>query len=506
MIARFSIAAAVVLAAIAFGDRPALAQHGAGGGTDDARLSKVGRAIESLEFENLAWKVPAIGREVERLELPNGLTFFLYPETSVPRVGIVVRLVDGKLYEAEGEAQEASFVTQLIQLGGSTSKSGEEVDALIDRIAARFALWSGDDRLGGTMRCLRRDETTAIDLLADLLLHPAFPEDRLALVKKAERESLLRQKDQPGWVSTTILLNQLFGDHPFGHIVGLADLEAVTREDLKRRHAHSFDPRRTAIGVAGDFDRDAMVELLTRTFGDWQRGSWDPPPAPALAAAPSPGVYHFPKVIPQSTIRIGHLSVGRGHPDEFALRIMNFVLGGQGISSRLAARVRSDEGLAYSVGSRYDLDTPIAGTFEARCETKAASTFRAIEIMRDEIARMQTAPPSERELERAQEALANSFIHRWANPVSALEQLMDLEVSGRPADYYATYLDRLRAVTVADVQRVAREHLHPDRLTIVIVGDAAAMGAPPAGMTLLPVKLPPEYMGDTAEALTPKTQ
>jgi zinc protease len=260
------------------------------------------------------------------------------------------------------------------------------------------------------------------------------------------------------------------------------------------------------VGVAGDFERDDMLKLITSAFGGWAAGSSDLPPVLPLAAAPGPGVYHFQKRVPQSTIRMGHLSVGRGHPDEFALRVMNFILGGQGFRSRLGERVRSDEGLAYSVGSRYELDAPLAGVFEARCETKAASTFRTMTIMSEEIGKMQSAPPTERELHEAREALVNSFIHRWVNPVSTLEQMMDLELSGRPADYYQTYLDRLRAVTVEDVQRVARDYLHPDRLTTVIVGDAPAMGTPPAGVTLVPVELPREYMGEQeqTQAAAPK--
>ena len=499
MIARCFVASSFALLVLII-SATVRAQHGAGGGSDDARRSEVGRAIESLTFNDLTWRVPAVGNEVERIFLPNGLTVFLYPERSVPRVGIILRLQDGDLYEAPGEVMEASFVTQLLQLGGSTSRSADEVDALIDRIAARFSLWTDVDRDGGSLRCLKEDAPTAINLLADLLRNPAFPADKLAYVKKAERESILRQKDQPGWVSTTIFLHQLYGDHPFGRIVGLADLESVSRADLKRRHARHFDPRRTFVGVAGDFERDAMLRLVTTAFGSWEPGTGELPPMLPLAAAPPRGVYHFQKAVPQSTLRMGHLSVGRGHPDEFALRVMNFILGGQGFRSRLGERVRSDEGLAYSVGSRYDLDSPVAGTFEARCETKAASTFRAMNIMAEEIERMQSAPPNERELHEAREALINSFIHRWTNPVSTLEQLMDLQLSGRPGDYYQAYLDRLRAVTVEDVQRVAREHLHPDSLTTVIVGDAPAMGTPPAGVTLVPVKLPREYMGESEQA------
>ena len=116
---------------------------------------------------------------------------------------------------------------------------------------------------------------------------------------------------------------------------------------------------------------------------------------------------------------------------------------------------------------------------------------------------MRSEPPEEARLRQAKEALVNSFVQRWTNPVSTLEQLMDLELAGRPADYFDTYLDRLRAVTAVEVARAAREHLRPERLVAVVIGDSTAMGAPPAGVPVLPVTLPPEYMGEAARGAAP---
>jgi zinc protease len=163
------------------------------------------------------------------------------------------------------------------------------VDALLDRLGARFGIGSDAERAAGTLRCLSEDAPVAVDLLADLLRRPALPEDKVAYVRKAERESILRQKDQPAWVATTLFQHELYGDHPFGRIVGLADLDAVGRADLERRHARTYVPERTLIGVAGDFERDAMLALLTAAFGDWARGASElpaaPPVDPAAAAA-----------------------------------------------------------------------------------------------------------------------------------------------------------------------------------------------------------------------------
>jgi zinc protease len=436
--------------------RPLRAQHGDRGAVpEDERQSELGRAIDALPTAPLAWRVPAIGREVERLVLANGLTVFLYSEPS------------------------------------------DEVDALIDRLAARVGLGAEQETAGGTLRCLAGDAPAAIELLADLLRRPLLPEEKLALIKKAERESILRQKDQPGFVAGTLFQHQLYGEHPLGRILRLEAVESVTRADLAARHARFYVPERTFIGVAGDFSRDAMLALLERAFGDWPRGTSALPTPPRVdRTVAAPGLYHFQKSIPQSTVRLGHLGVARGDPDEFPIRVMNFILGGQGFRSRLGERVRSDEGLAYAVSSRYALDTPDVGVFEARTETKAASTYRAVAIMAEEIRGMQTAPPDDYTVVVARESIANSFIHRWTNPVAVLEQLMDLEITGREPNYYETYLERLRAVTAADVQRAAREHLDPDRLVTVVVGDGPAMGEPPAGSRLVPLTLPPEYRGE----------
>ncbi len=464
----------------------------------DRRQSELVREIEKLASPPITWRVPAVGREVERLVFDNGLTIFLYPESSVPRVGIIIRLKDGVFFEEANEERESAMLAQLIQIGGAENRSSDEVDALLDRIAARMSIWSDVESAGGTLRCLPEDAPEAIALLSDLLLRPALPDEKLALVKKSERASILRQKDHPGWVSSTLFEHQLYGDHPLGRILRLSAVEGVTRDDLASRHDRFYVPERTLIGLAGDFARDPVLELLHRAFGDWPRGSGElaaPPPVDRAATAPA-RIYLFQKDIPQTTIRIGHLGVERGHPDEFAIRVMNFILGGRGFRSRLGERVRSDEGLAYAVRSRYELDTPDIGLFAAWCETKAASTYRAVEIMTDEIQGMQTRPPDAAAVEEAKDSIAHSYVQRWTNAVTTLEQLMDLELSGRDPGYFDTYLDRLRAVTAAQVEHAAREYLHPDDLVTVLVGNAPAIGDPPGGEPLIPLSLPPEYTGE----------
>ncbi len=144
----------------------------------------------------------------------------------------------------------------------------------------------------------------------------------------------------------------------------------------------------------------------------------------------------------------------------------------------MTERVRSDEGLAYSVGSRFQTDTQDLGTFYANCQTKTETTHRTIDILLEEIEKIRIAPVEDWELELGKNVYINRYVFNWTSTASIVSQLMFLEYNNRPRDYYQTYLDKIRAVKKEDIQRVAKEYLHPDRLCILVVGDSENFDKP----------------------------
>jgi len=184
-------------------------------------------------------------------------------------------------------------------------------------------------------------------------------------------------------------------------------------------------------------------------------------------------VYIIPRSIEQASLSLGHFGINRFNPDRYAIELMDAILGGSGFTSRIMERVRTEEGLAYSVGTAFPTGTRDISLFRATAQTKNENVPRAVAAILEEMRRIQQQPVSQDELDRAKEAIVDSFVFRFTSRFGIVVQLMTLEFDGYPADYLDTLLDRYRGVTVADVQRVARQYLHPDAATIFVIGDPA---------------------------------
>ena len=174
--------------------------------------------------------------------------------------------------------------------------------------------------------------------------------------------------------------------------------------------------------------------------------------------------------------------------------VMNAILGGEAFKSRLSTRVRSDEGLAYSVGSSFGYGSLEPGAFTCHASTKNDKAYRTITIMKETIQEMIDTLPSDEEMKQSKETIINSFIHRWSSTRYALSQIAGLEINKMEPDYYKTYLDRVRAVTKDDVQRMANKYLNPDNVVVILVGKREEMKDLPGDLSIEKVTLPPEYM------------
>jgi predicted Zn-dependent peptidase len=227
------------------------------------------------------------------------------------------------------------------------------------------------------------------------------------------------------------------------------------------------------LAVVGDFSREQMAAKIQAIFGDWPAAdTFELPPVPKVPLRFEPAVYIIPRSLTQASVTLGHFGIDRFNPDRYAIELMDHVLGASGFTSRIPDRVRTEEGLAYSVGTSFPTTTRDISLFRATVQTKNENVPRAVTAILEEMTRIQRQPVAPEELDRAKEAIFNSFVFRFTSRFATVVQLLRLDFDGYPLDYYETLLDRYRAVTVADIQRVARQYLHPDAVTILIVGDA----------------------------------
>jgi zinc protease len=236
-------------------------------------------------------------------------------------------------------------------------------------------------------------------------------------------------------------------------------------------HRRYYYPANMVLAVSGAFKRADMQRRLEAAFGGWPSPrSRVPPPPPEIQPA-APGLYRIQKDVNQGRVSIGLPTVKRDHPDVYALEVMNEILGGSGFTSRITRTVRSNEGLAYSAGSGLSFGVYHPGRFRAGFQSKSRSVAYAAQLVLEEIRRIREQPVSAEELDTIQRNLIETFPSNFAGTARAMAVFAADEYTGRDPSYWATYRDRIRAVTAADVQRVAREHLVPEKFAILVVGD-----------------------------------
>jgi zinc protease len=312
-------------------------------------------------------------------------------------------------------------------------------------------------------------------LFAETLRQPAFPDDKLNLAKTQQRGGIARRNDDPDSIAGREFRKLVYGDRsPYARYVEYATLANVSRDDLVSFYQQYFHPNNILLGIVGDFDTKSMRQLVETTFADWKPVTASSPALPTVEQAKKGGVFFVNQPqLTQSNVQIGHLGGQANSPDYPALSVMNEVLNGFG--GRLFNEVRSRQGLAYSVyaywGSRYDYP----GLFVAGGQTRSDATVPFIKSVQAEIERVRTAPIAPVELAFAKDSVLNSFIFNFQQPEQTLSRLLRYEYFGYPADFIFRYQKGVAATTIADVQRVAKTYLQPDKIVTLVVGNQATI-------------------------------
>ena len=436
------------------------------------------KKIATLSANPIELNIPEVGKEVQRVALDNGLIVYLYESHRLPLCNVVAMLHCGSLYDGKEKNGLSDIVGTVMRTGGTTTISGDSLNNLMEFIGGTLETEIGTESGSATLSVMSKDLDQGLTLLADLLRHPAFPEDKLDLARTDVKNQIKRRNDDPNRVADRTFANTLYGDHPYGRITEWATIKAISPADLSDYHKRFFFPNNMMIGISGDFDSKIVIEKIKSLLGDWPKSATPLPSREAVEPAPHPGVYEVIKDISQAYINIGQLGIKRNNPDRYAVQLMNSVLGGGGFTSRLTSRVRSDEGLAYRVRSAYDINSPDLGTFSAFCQTKAATAHKAIAIMTEEIRKIHENGVTAQELTEARSAAINRAVFTFDTPGKIVRNLMMLEFDGWPMDFYKTYLDNYRKVTADDIKRVAQKYLTPDAMTYVVVGKAETYEEP----------------------------
>jgi zinc protease len=314
--------------------------------------------------------------------------------------------------------------------------------------------------------------------MTDVIRNPTFPENEVERVRRERLTDLRRIKDEANAIADRVELGLLYGrqtrqGHP---ISGWEDsVAAMSVAELVEAHGKAMLFNRPTFMAVGDIDTSALARQLESAFSGWQAANV---PEPATQEWPEPsGIRMYLVDKPgaaQSVIRAGHLAVPRPNPDYFPLVVMNMVFGGQ-FTSRLNMNLREDKGYSYGYRSRFDW-RKLRSNFSAGGSVQTAVTKESVvETLKEYEDLHDRRPVTEDEFEKARMGLIRGYPPTFETPTQILRRMIDVVHFGLPDDYFSSQVEQLEAVTLEDVRRVAAEHIHPDQLTVLVVGDLAVI-------------------------------
>jgi len=427
---------------------------------------------DKLVFQPIAFQ-PPVAKD-HRVALKNGMVVYIAEDRALPLVNIAITVRVGSWLDPAGKEGLAGFTGSQMRRGGTKTLTAEELDEKLDFLAAQVSTGIGPTSGSATLNCLSDNLDEALRIFVEMLREPRFQEDRLALAREQALQEMKKRNDDSADIEGREWGALLYGEAFFtNRFTTEASVKGIAREDLVAFHRRHFYPADMTAAVSGSFARAEMLRRLEAAFAGWPSPRAAVPPIPATVSPSAPGLYRIEKDVNQGRVSIGLPTVKRDHPDVYALEVMNEILGGSGFTSRITKTVRSNEGLAYSAGSGLSFGVWYPGRFRAAFQSKSRSVPYATSLVLDEIRKIRDGGVTPEELDTIKNSLVQSFPSSFASKAQSMAIFASDEYTKRDPSYWTTYRDRIRAVTGVDVQRVAREHLVPERMIVLVVGKQA---------------------------------
>ena len=413
-----------------------------------------------------------------REALPNGLVLLTAERPALPIVTVRVLVRAGSLHEP-ADLPGLANLTAVLLPQGTARRTALEVSETIDFVGGTLKAEGGQDAATVTLTVLKRDLATGLDLLADLLRSPAFPEEEIRRKVQQLKGAIVQKAEDAGTVAAEAFAAALYGAHPYGRPVeGTAEsLTAITRQHLVDVHARLYVPNNTLMAVAGDVTTAEVRALFGKAFGDWPARPVPAPSLPPVASPPARVLRRVDRELTQANIVVGHVGYPRRSPDHYALSVLNYILGGGGFTSRLVHSIREERGWAYDVHSRFSPGLE-AGPFAVTLQTKNETAGEAVREVLAQLRRIRQDGITAEELQDAQAFLTGSFPLRYDTNAEVAALLTQMELHALGMDFPARYPDLIRALARGEINRVARQYLDPDRSVVVVVGKQAKIALP----------------------------
>ncbi|MBZ5537465.1 MAG: insulinase family protein [Acidobacteriia bacterium] len=428
----------------------------------------------TMKFAELKFTPP----KPERVTLENGMTVFLLEDHELPTVDAIAAIRTGSIYEPAEKLGLASLTGTVMRSGGTKDVSADQLNEELEFLAASIETSVSAEEGTASLSVMKKDLDRGLQLFANILRSPAFTEDRLMVAKNQLKEAIRRRNDVPSQLTGIEFNKLLYGSsHPLARVPTAETVDRITREDLVQFHQKYFHPNALILGVTGDFNTSEMLTKLKEAFKGWEKVAVTYPPVEEVKLEFKKSVNLIERPIDQTNVRLGQLGIKLSNPDFFPLSVMNSILG-SGFHSRLVNEIRTKMGLAYAVGSILNPGERDYGNFWIQFETKPETTLKAMDAALLEVRKIQEQPVSQEELDTAKDIVLNSFVFRFSDSSQIVSRRVDYLYYGLPDNFLETYRDKIAKVTREDIQRVAKQYLHPDQFVMLAVGDSKKFDQP----------------------------
>lgn len=416
------------------------------------------------------------GVEIQKVQSRSGITAWLVEDHDIPVIAVNIAFKGGSATDPANKAGLATLVSGLLDEGAGDMKS-EDFQRRLEDHSIELSFRASRDTMNGSMRTLSKNRDEAFTLMGLALTSPRFDSAPVRRVRSQLLAMIARSDEQPEALASKSWYKLAFPGHPYGQPeLGTPEtLKAITTQDISEFARTHFARSNMIVGVVGDIDATTLSALLDETFGTLPIAAEVTQPTD-VKAAPEPGIHVIQTSSPQSVVVFGAAGIKRRDPDWYVAYVMNYILGGGGLTSRLADEVREKRGLAYGVYTNlypFDHSALFLGSVGTRNEKVAES----IDIIGKEIARLRDQGVTEEELKNAITYLTGSYPLKFGSSEEIAGQLVLMQLEDFDTSYVNKRNSYIESVTVPQIQRVAKRLLKPEALSWVVVGDPKGLDA-----------------------------
>lgn len=434
--------------------------------TSVSKVERLNRAPVSKEILRVQLPRPAV------VKLPNGLTILLLEDHKLPTVTFSMWIRPGQLADPADLPGLASFTSDMLR-EGTARRTSDQIATEVDSLGASLTATSrfGTSYSSVNASGLINDAPKVLDLMSDVVLHPAFSENELAKYKERQEASLEERLSNPSFLAQQAFRRVIYGDTPPGVASATKEsIEKVAPEDLKRFHDKHYVPSNAILGVVGDFKTADMRAEIEKYFGEWAGA---PESATAISKAAMQQAARVTLVDRPSSVQTfiigGNRGIRRGDPEYYKLVVMNQILGG-GPQARLFLDLREEHSLTYGAYSYFNAEV-YPGDWMGASPVRTPVTGEAMDRFLFEFKRINDETVPQSELEDAHRAIAAGFALSLEQPAQVLNDWLIVQHFGLPVDYWDKYPDRIASVDAAAVQAAAKKFVDLDHMQWVCVGD-----------------------------------